>query len=81
MICSNGYCAKTYSANSVKKHRTKLGPMKETESPELIPLRDYANYNPHKPKQKNPIDYEDEKWSFFKRAGVSITSKEDFFPE
>ena len=27
MICSNGYCAKTYSAESVKKHRTKLGPM------------------------------------------------------
>jgi hypothetical protein len=80
MICSNGYCAQTYSADSVKKHRTKLGPMKETESPELVPLQDYAHFNPQKQKQKNPIDYEDEKM-FKPRAGFSITSKEDFFPE
>jgi hypothetical protein len=77
MICSNGYCAKTYSADSVKKHRTKLGPMKETESPEIVPLRDYANYNPRKAKPKNPIDYEDEKM-FKPRAGFSITSKISF---
>jgi hypothetical protein len=80
MICSNGYCAKTYSADSVKKHHTKLGPMKETEAPELVPLQDYAHFNPQKQKQKNPIDYEDEKM-FKPRAGFSITSKEDFFPE
>jgi uncharacterized Zn finger protein (UPF0148 family) len=80
MICSNGYCAKTYNANSVTKHHTKLGPVKETETPELVPLNLYANFNPQKQKQKNPIDYEDEKM-FKPRAGFSITSKEDFFPE
>jgi hypothetical protein len=80
MICSNGYCAKTYNPGSVKKHHTKLGPVKETESSELVPLHLYANFNPQKQKQKNPIDYEDEKM-FKPRPGFSITSKEDFFPE
>jgi hypothetical protein len=80
MICSNGYCAKTYNADSVTKHHTKLGPTKEAEAPELVPLDLYAHFNPQKQKQKNPIDYEDEKM-FKPRAGFSITSKEDFFPE
>ena len=82
MICSNGYCRKIYNADSVKKHHTKLGPMKETEAPELVPLDLYAHFNPstQKHKQKNPVDYEDEKM-FKPRAGFSITSKEDFFPE
>jgi hypothetical protein len=80
MVCSNGYCAKTYSADTVTKHRSKLGPVKESgTSPEIVPLEVY--HNPQKQKQKNILDSEDEKWSFFKRAGVSITSKEDFFPE
>jgi hypothetical protein len=79
---SNGYCGKIYNADSVKKHHTKLGPMKETEAPELVPLDLYAHFNPstQKHKQKNPVDYEDEKM-FKPRAGYSITSKEDFFPE
>lgn len=70
--------AKTYSVDSVTKHRTKLRPVKQNlnESPELVPLQDYAHFN----SQKNPIDYEDEKM-FKPRAGFSITSKEDFFPE
>jgi hypothetical protein len=34
--------------------------VKETEAPELVPLNLYANFNPQKQKQKNPIDYEDE---------------------
>jgi hypothetical protein len=82
MICSNGYCAKTYNADSVTKHRTKLGPVKQNlnEGPEIVPLNLYANFNPQKQKQKNVLDYEDEKM-FKPRAGFSITSKEDFFPE
>jgi hypothetical protein len=75
-ICS--YCARVYQPDSIKKFKSKLGPLKDPysdEGPELIPMTSYTE------KQKKPPSvFEKEDRFFQSKSGRSITSYEDYWP-
>ncbi len=78
-ICS--ICLHEYLPDSVKLHKSKLGPTKgyydKDDGPELINIREYTE-----PRKKKPsiLDKEDRIWAS-QGSGRSIIDYDEFYPE